>query len=521
MRVTYRSAFFPTLRPNTPSDPSKLAILHIMASPKQSQALAKREHDTSFMPPPPPPKRIKRPAKVLDEDVYTDALSRIIARDFFPGLLESQAQQEYIDALDSDNKDWIREAGHKLRQVMTPGPGTRGRRGTSMTPAMPARGERTPRYTGQTPIGTPGYSVRSTPLAEQMETRHPTAVETELSLGAFQAKYTSEDNESFNALLDRQNAARAKKYAFLHSGNTIPSPRQIAHREREQKLLAASSSTALIPRPSEDLDARPASIASFPSKQGARNSFMFSPNSIEDTHATVAQAAQDRSLAPPKAVSYAATRLPNPNADNITSAPPASPSLSAVDAAIAGRPYASSTEPGYSGAETPRVNGYAFVDAEPTPSELGIPVSDDVADAAEREATMALLPSVSADEARNPFVLQQASKREELHHRMVDKSNLGRRKGNNNRLDELRGGEEGKEAGRTPTPRFGSFTPGGSMGQKVGNLTPAARMLASRIGGTPGRDGGLFGGGKKGAGGERRAWTPTPVLKGKKRGRME
>ncbi|KAJ9622410.1 hypothetical protein H2203_006630 [Taxawa tesnikishii (nom. ined.)] len=409
-----------------------------MASPKQSQALAKREHDTSFMPPPPPPKRIKRPAKVLDEDVYTDALSRIIARDFFPGLLESQAQQEYIDALDSDNKDWIREAGHKLRQVMTPGPGTRGRR-------------------GQTPIGTPGYSVRSTPLAEQMETRHPTAVETELSLGAFQAKYTSEDNESFNALLDRQNAARAKKYAFLHSGNTIPSPRQIAHREREQKLLAASSSTALIPRPSEDLDARPASIASFPSKQGARNSFMFSPNSIEDTHATVAQAAQDR---------YAATRLPNPNADNITSAPPASPSLSAVDAAIAGRPYASSTEPGYSGAETPRVNGYAFVDAEPTPSELGIPVSDDVADAAEREATMALLPSVSADEARNPFVLQQASKREELHHRMVDKSNLGRRKGNNNRLDELRGGEEGKEAGRTPTPRFGSFTPGGSMGQK-------------------------------------------------------
>ena len=72
-----------------------------------SQALTKRNADTSLMPPPPPPKRIKRPSQVVDEDVYTDALSHIIARDFFPGLVESQAQQDYLEALDSNNNDWI------------------------------------------------------------------------------------------------------------------------------------------------------------------------------------------------------------------------------------------------------------------------------------------------------------------------------------------------------------------------------------------------------------------------------
>ncbi|KAJ0278193.1 hypothetical protein COL922a_014494 [Colletotrichum nupharicola] len=59
-----------------------------------SHAVVKRDSETALMPPPPPPKRIKRPATVLDEDVYTDALSHIIARDYFPGLIETQVKQE-------------------------------------------------------------------------------------------------------------------------------------------------------------------------------------------------------------------------------------------------------------------------------------------------------------------------------------------------------------------------------------------------------------------------------------------
>ena len=497
--------------------------IQIMAD-NPSQALTKRKsEDLALMPPPPTPKRIKRPSTVLDEDVYTDALSHIIARDFFPGLLETQAQQEYLAALESNNKDWIREAGRKLTQAMTPGPERRrGRRGTSM--ATTVRGTQTPgRTPSATPKGgswtgsTPGRSVSATPdrsgdFAPE-EPERP-KVDYDLGLSAFQSKYTSEDNESFNALLDKQNEDRAKKYGFLYNGNKIPAARQIAYREREQKLLASHSEQqekgALILRPSQDLDERPASYESFPTRQGAHNALMFRPDSVEDSHQTIAERAQAASLAPPKRTNYSGTRLETSDTRPSESIPP-SPSMSAIDAAIAGRPKASSTDAGYSGAETPRVNGYAFVDAEPTPSEMGMPVTDEEAELAEREAAMALMPKSDESGGIGGFKLQSQSRREDIHHRLVEKHDSARRnKGQGNRFEMLKSGL-GPVTGRTPTPRFMSSPAVGSNGGNTrpggANMTPAARMLAARIGQTPGRDGSLFGAGSKG----KKAWTPTPV----------
>lgn len=488
------------------------------------QALTKRSTDMALMPP--PPKRQKRPAKVLDEDVYSDALSHIIARDFFPALLETEAQQEYMSALDSNDGDWIRAAGRNLTQVMTPVPDGRrrmGGRGTGFT---------TPRRSGtgvgETPRGSVGETPLRTPRTEANddfapEERKPD-VDVNMSLGAFQAKYTSEDNESFNALLDQQNAKRAAKYAFFHRGNNIPSARQIAHRAREQRLLqngdTSASSNALITtnsageqrkaiapaRPSEDLDSRPASLDGFRDTEGPRNHFMFGPDGVEGTLTTHAQEREQKSLAPPKAVQYSGTRF-NPSQNAQDTVPP-SPSMSAVDAAIAGRPFAATaSEPGYTGAETPRVAGYAFVDAEPTPSELGVPVTDEEAEAAEREAALALLPKAEGE--ANPFTIHERSKREDLLHRLVEKADAGRRRpgGGDSRVTQLKslGITPG---GRTPTPRFAS-APAGKKGGTAG-MTPAGRMLAARIGGaTPRREGSGFGGttpqrGGSGSGG----WTP-------------
>ncbi|KAI7590155.1 hypothetical protein KC343_g18476, partial [Hortaea werneckii] len=131
---------------------------------RPSQALQKRSSDSILMPPPPPPKRQKRPPKVIDEDVYADALSHIVARDFFPGLLETEAQQEYMQALDSKNTNWIREAGRRLTQVMTPGPDRRSRmaRATSFTPRRSNGVGETPRgWVGDTPARTPKTEVKN------------------------------------------------------------------------------------------------------------------------------------------------------------------------------------------------------------------------------------------------------------------------------------------------------------------------------------------------------------------------
>ncbi|KAL2351276.1 nuclear protein DGCR14 [Cryomyces antarcticus] len=514
-------------------------------------ALTKRSNDTALMPPPPPPKRIKRPATVLEEDVYTDALSHIIARDFFPGLLESETTQEYLDAIDAQDSAWIAEAGRKLTEVMTPGPDgrrLRGRRGTSMTPSFGRGTSQAPRgsvFGGDTPLSVAGSDVSTSCTAR---TASAPDVDVNMSLSAFQAKYTSEDNESFNALLDKQNAKRAQKYAWMWAGNKIPSGRQIAHRARQQQLLGdASSDTAVAIRPHPDT--RPAMPDTASSTQGPRNAFMFGGPDVSDTHPTLtstAAAAAAASTAPPKTLHYPATRLPpppQPPSSSDTTIPP-SPSLSAIDAALAGRIRPTATEAAdsdlYTGAETPRVAGYAFVDEEPTPEELGIPVSDGEAQALDTAALLARLSGGGTSEAegpnrnRNLFSLQAASRRETLHHRMVEKTNAGRRAsaagagagaggggggggggGAGGRVAALRGSASATGAAqRTPTPGFASRTGTGSA-----SMTPAARKLLERMR-TPTRsDGGTFGSGSRGRKGgagtttTKERWTPRATPK--------
>jgi protein DGCR14 len=427
------------------------------------------------MPPPPPPKRVKRPTTVLEEDTYTEGLSHIIARDFFPGVFETQTTQEYLNALDSKDKEWIAEAGRKLTNAMTPGPEgrrIRGRRGTSMQPTF-GNGDETPQgWGGDTPM-----SVAASETSTAVGSKEP-EVDLNLSLSAFQAKYVSEDSESFSALLDRDNQKRRQKFAYLWNGNKVPSARAIAHQAREARLLEATTSTSA----STDLilaerarDKRPAMAEHKP--MPPRNSLMYGPESIEDSQQTIAQAAEAKSLAPPKAILHSNTRLPVPELEDPDA--PHSPTMSAVDAALAGRPRPTASEPGYAGWETPRVKGYAFVDAEPTPSEIAYHAGTEVPD------PLSLLSQLApADPTPNPFRINESSQREALHHRLVEKNSKSKRAGAG-RISELLSAET---PGRTPTPKFLSAT---GLKKKAGDLTPAAQSLFRKIG-TPVRKGSAF-----------------------------
>ncbi|KAI1505906.1 nuclear protein Es2 [Biscogniauxia marginata] len=417
------------------------------ADASTSTALVRKRTDTELMPPPPPQKRIKRPKKIIDEESYTDALSQIIARDFFPGLLESETQQEYLDALESRDQAWISSASRRLQQVMTPGR-KRARRGTSLAP-----GAQTPRgFVGDTPASVSAET--STSVSEEKP-----EIDTNMSLGAFQAKYTSEDNESFYKLLDKQNSKKAEKYAWLWSGNKLPSRMQLKQKEVETKLLESRSLTddgfkkdrlAI-----KDKDERPAQPDTW--KAPPHNPLMFKPDGIEDSMETIAQRAEAESRAAPKAVNYQNTRMPVPDIrddESVSSAP----SLSAVRDAIAGRQGgdANSTT---AGNETPRVNGYAFVDDEEPEPEYERP----------GPAKIDLGPG---DATPNPFIIKEQSKREALHHRMVDRISQSKKTSS-------RFGMVGK-VDKTPVPKFPSSP------RVTGGLTPAAQRLWSKIGGNGG-----------------------------------
>jgi protein DGCR14 len=452
-----------------------------------SQALAKRNNDSSLMPPPPPPKRIKRPPKVLDEDDYTDTLSRIIARDFFPGLAETHTQQEYLDALEAKDKAWIESAGRRLTQVMTPGPDgrrARGRRGVSITPVGGVNIGDTPQgWGGDTPMSVAASDITTASRASQKE-----EIDTNLSLSAFQAKYTSEDNESFNELLDNQNIKRREKYAWMWNGNKVPSARQIAHRQREQKLLTSRADSDAQTKMNKEYENRPAKPDSWKSRPD--NQLMFIPSTaIEDTHLeSVQDAAEKASRAGPKTVVYDNTRFPPPS--NPEPSVPPSPSLSAIQDAIAGRPRPTASEAAYDGSETPRVNGYAFVDSE------------------EPEPELMYAPPIklsTGDATPNPFKISENRKREDLHHRMVEKAARKKRT------------EKIESETKTPVPKFPSSpfvgtgrTPGARPAtSNAPLLTPAAQRLLNKVGKTPipraGRE----------ESGLKNSWTPTPKVKRK------
>jgi protein DGCR14 len=417
-----------------------------------SKALIRRSTDTDLMPP--PAKRIKRPQKVLDEESYVSGISEIIARDFFPGLLEAETQQEYLDAVESQDRAWISSAGSRLTQLMTPGR-KRGRRGTSIQ--TPVGGLETPKgYGGDTPM-----SVMSEISTAPTQPPVAPVMDTNMSLDAFQAKYTSEDNESFYKLLDKQNQKRAEKYSWMWRGNKLPSNRLIKQKEVETKLLESRASLLDDGGKKDrlaikDLGEKPAMPDSWISKPN--NNFMFGPDGVEDSVETVAQRAQLESRAAPKSVVYDNTRMPIAITTVVTDPKvPPSPSLSAVRDAIAGQPRLTDSESGYDGSETPRVNGYAFVDDEPESQEYKSPLEPIIL--GKGEATP------------NPFKIKEQSKREDLHHRLVDR--VAKNKRASSKI-----GMTGK-ADVTPVPKFPSSPRVG-----IGGLTPAAQRLWSKVGGS-------------------------------------
>jgi protein DGCR14 len=445
----------------------------------KSNAITRRPADSELMPP--PPKRIKRPKNVIDEESYTDAISKIIARDFFPGLLESETQQEYLDALDSQDQAWISSASRRLQQVMTPGR-QKGRRGTSYQTTSQTTD--TPRdFVGETPNSMVSQTTTAT------NSTGGTKVDTNMSLDTFQSKYTSEDNESFYKLIDTQNQKRAEKYAWMWSGNKqMPSKMMLRQKEVETKLLEARGSLEDDGGKKDRLAIRnvsekPACPDSWKSKPD--NSLMFSPDSVEDSIESVAQKAQVDSRAAPRGVVYSNTRIHPAVVVNAQVTIPSSPSLSAVRDAVSGGRRAADLESSLNGNETPRVNGYAFVDDEPDIDPYVVTPAIDLG---------------KGESVRNPFLIKEQSSREDLHHRIVDKNAKNKRA-------TMRNGLTGK-APLTPVPKFPSSPRVGSS-----QLTPAAMRLWSRVGGASSGTPDTFGSQTphtvKARSGLRTRWTPS------------
>lgn len=393
---------------------------------------------------------------ILDEDSYTSALSDIIARDFFPSLVHLDATNGYLSALETQDPEQISKSVRRLQDLAaTPTPA---RRNAMQTPS------RTPYAAG--PSDTP-MSTRST-----IDSHRERSLTDGVSLDEFQARYTSEDNASFATIIDDENRQRKEKWEWAWDAQRRAENRKaIEGAQRETLLLEAAQGPLAITAAGEPAtiakpdtrelslvdegkgrevvlsqqtdnanqqvsklnqdqemvdvmapkkDTRPAGVPGWNFK--ARNSLMFPPDADQSPYDAISSApAPAPTRGEPKAIKYGATRMIEQEEPS-GAAEPSSPTHSRVDAATAGRPYAS-------GGETPKVAGHSFVSetASPSPSQLGPVGLKQLMTWGTLQGTPRIISSedgesISMAEAHTPFRIAEPSRRDALSHRLSNKA---------------------------------------------------------------------------------------------------
>ncbi|KAK9360770.1 nuclear protein DGCR14 [Lipomyces starkeyi] len=457
----------------TQSPPPKPEGLSVAAFTEAKAAL--------MLPPPPPTTKITRPNIALEEDTYVSSISRIIERDYFPDLVLLKYKNAYLDAVKDGDEHLVAKLRRKLERLNRVDGVAREeelvrkrkkRRLDDMrrreagfraeTPTVADGRADTPRfYDGETMYGSedsPSNSDYSDDdeldcqsVACGQSERDPENVNTNMSLNGFQAKYTSEDNESFHKILDERNQKNREKYAWLWNGNKIPGYRGTEYLEWQRSIskdqdVATSSSTALTiaskdqPSSTSALilpDTRPPKPDTWKSKP--KNELIFGPETGKLSTAAL-QSARAKEI---KRVNtrFDPSESLGGHSNNLLSRAP-SPATSE------GSSDASSLR-----ASTPRVQGYSFVSAapSPSPSELGTPPMT--------WGAVAATPVVSK------FRVAETPKREELHHKLL--SSMSKRAGTPS-SKQVRPG--------TGVPKFKSVPD-----VKKAMLTPAGKRLLSSI----------------------------------------
>lgn len=448
-----------------------------MASAGSTLALIKKRDDQLSLMPPPPSKRIKRPTEVLDEDDYTDQLSNIIARDYYPGLVEGKAQEEYLAAVESRNSAWIQEAAGRLGNsaISEHTDKTYGKTTDSRIPVIGSnyRAHDTPvdASVGETPFNTNDAPPQENILSASSK------IPKNISLSGFQATYTSEDNASFNDILDKQNLKRKRDHSYLWTTDQrIPSERLIQQRRSQALVLKQKqdyedkNGRDLVPISTGATSDRPARPSSWKGTDPTNN-LMFLPASSYDEsgNRTIQQLKEEMSKAGPKTIVHENTRFPRAGPRyNVESEDDRS---SIHTSFIARRNMRAGTdiitEDGLGG-ETPRVNGYAYVDEEEEPPPAGV---------TRQEPSYRDLLAGQAPDVNKTFRIQEMQQREDLHRRLVA-SDMERHRQ--------------KERDRTPVVsknEMGGMTPAGHRlaGMLGGNATSKIKVKEERLDWTPAR----------------------------------
>ncbi|XP_074272855.1 uncharacterized protein LOC141596547 [Silene latifolia] len=160
--------------------------------------------------PSPLPRTSRKTPLVLDEDTYVAAIEKIIERDYFPDIPKLRDRLDWLQAVKSADPVLIRDAQLKILERRR---GSNTLQGKITTPGSSLiRNSSTPFEFDPTPSVINANSTNSDTGNDN------SGFDVNLSLDDFCRRYTSEDNHSFNKIIEKVNRKRKERYGFLLEG---------------------------------------------------------------------------------------------------------------------------------------------------------------------------------------------------------------------------------------------------------------------------------------------------------------
>ncbi|XP_068224279.1 splicing factor ESS-2 homolog [Palaemon carinicauda] len=449
--------------------------------PSSAGALVVSETDNSVFKKPdvPPPRKRK---KVLDEDTFVKEVERIIERDFFPDLENLKERVEYLEAKEANDILKLREFYAKYSNG-----DSSSFRNVEDSPAtfetpLSNTGDATPLIGGRE--GSP-KSARD--AKENAESKDDDNVDVaKMSLDEFLNSHTSEDNESFEHLMKKNEAKFRLKHAWMfeaeeqHNKDHTPNLSLPTVEQREEASRLAITGTSL------QNDSRPKQVENW--KFNTFNSVMFVPDGVPMSRAKCIEAAERKK----REVNLSNTRYEgNPFTETLSQA--AMLEASAVQASKKeGKVGVDGKE---LGKDTPKFNGYSFVSApSPVPGVDASPfMTWGEVDGTPIQLDGNQTPLLKRHTPGPSYRIPKVPNRDRLGHMLAEQVSLRHR----NKKSKAVSAAQSSLA--SPLSKLGHH----SSSERVTSMSPAAqRLLSSKLGIRYGTDKAL-----------RQSYTPSPLTR--------